>query len=85
MDNSDIWKATARLIFKQGVKGAKKIGDQGRSQMELRSIHKKRQKLYTKLGKEVELLMQRGELTHPGLDRAFQKLQEVHQELEQKT
>ena len=82
MNDNEKMKEALKLAFSMGRTGAKKLGQQSKEQMDRRALRKKQDKLLQKLGKETELLMLSGELEHPGLQRAFQHLQEIKKEIE---
>jgi hypothetical protein len=70
-----------KVILKQGARGGVEIGREGRKQMALRALKQKQTRIYRKLGKEVEQLIQQGELQHPGLERALKHLAQVEAEI----
>lgn len=83
MNEQERLKEALRIVLAKGMQSMVKVGSQGAEQMGLRALRKKQEKLYLKLGKEVELLARQGDIKHPGLDRALSRLAEVQLELEQ--
>jgi hypothetical protein len=81
--NSDTLVAALRLILNRGRTEVKRVGSQGKHQLNVRSLKKDRSKMYEKLGKEVEQLILSGELVHPSLQRGFDRLQELHTTISQ--
>ena len=67
-----------RTILTAGREEVRRVGSQSKQQIGLRSLKKDRSKMYEKLGKEVEQLMLSGDVVHPGLQRGFDRLQELH-------
>jgi|GEM_PF-2757867 len=51
-----------------------KAADDGRRKLELRSLRKDRNKMYEKLGREVERLVEGGEVHHPGLIKGVERI-----------
>lgn len=82
MNEQDRMKEVLRIVLTKGMKGMVKAGSQGVDQVELRSLRKKKERLYMKLGKEAAILAKQGDLEHPGLTRALSHLAEVEQEIE---
>ena len=85
MNEQDRLKEALRIVLSRGMKGMVKVGSQGAEQMGLRALRKKQDRLYMKLGKELEILVNQGDIQHPGLERALSLLAEVQQEIEQAT
>ena len=81
-ENTDLIKSVLKTVLKQSAVGAKKVGKTSQKQMTLRGLKQRKDALYLKLGKEVEQLVQQGELSHPGLERALVHLAEINAELE---
>ena len=79
--SSDALRQALRLLLNRGRTEVKRVGHQGKHQLSIRSLKKDRSKMYEKLGKEVEQLMLSGELVHPSLQRGFDRLQQVHEEI----
>ena len=84
-ERQQLFRDVIKLLLKQSAKGGVELGREGRRQMHLRNLKQKRTQLYRKLGKEVEQLIQQGELEHPGLERALKYLSQVEAEIEQIT
>ena len=53
-----------------------------KNQLHLRSLKKDRSKMYEKLGREVERLVEAGELSHPGLIRGVERITELGTRIE---
>lgn len=83
MNEQDRLKEALRIVLTKGMKSMVKVGSQGAEQVGLRSLRKKKERLYLKLGKEVEILARQGDLEHPGLERALSRLASVQLEIEQ--
>ena len=77
------------LLIKEGMRGLLSLGKEhlseaavdGRKLLELRSLKKDKLKLYEKLGREVQWLIEAGEITHPGLKRGIEKIQEIDEQM----
>ena len=77
------------LLIKEGMRGLLSLGrDQlseaavdGRKLLELRALKKDKLKMYEKLGREVQWLIEAGEITHPGLKRGIHKIQEIEDQM----
>ena len=83
MNEQERLKEALRIVLTKGMRSMVKVGSQGAEQMGMRALRKKQDKLYLKLGKEVEILAQQGEITHPGLQRGLSRLVEIQLEIEQ--
>ncbi len=81
-DQQQMIKDVLKILLSQGATGSKRVGREGKRQLDIRNINVKRDKLYLKLGKEVEQLIKLGELEHPGLLRAIGHLKKLEEELE---
>ena len=84
-EQQQILKDVLKLLLTQGAKGSRKVGREGKRQLDVRNVQQKRAKLYMKLGKEVEQLVKLGELEHPGILRAIEHLNRLEKEMEQLT
>jgi hypothetical protein len=82
MNEQDRMREALRSLLTKGMKGMLEVGSQGAEQVGLRSLRKKKERLYMKLGKEAAILADQGDLMHPGLTRALSHLAEVEQEIE---
>ena len=75
-----------QIVLGRSKKEINKLASDGRKALELRSLKKDRMKMYEKLGREVELLIEAGEITHPGLIRGVERIHQLGlqiQELEE--
>ena len=70
-----------RVVLSRGKTEVRRVGSQGKHQMTVRSLKKDRSKMYEKLGKEVEQLILSGDVVHPGLQRGFDRLQQLHADI----
>ena len=79
------------LLIKEGMRGLLSLGKEhlseaavdGRKLLELRALKKDKIKMYEKLGREVQWLIEAGEITHPGLKRGIEKIQELDEQMKQ--
>ncbi|MBM74919.1 MAG: hypothetical protein CMK59_05935 [Proteobacteria bacterium] len=77
-------------LIKEGMRGLLTLGREhlseaaidGRKVLELRSLKKDKTKMYEKLGREVERLIEAKEIDHPGLVRGIEKIQEINEQIE---
>ena len=77
------------LLIKEGMRGLLNLGKEqlseaavdGRKILELRSLKKDKVRLYEKLGREVQWLIEAGEITHPGLMRGIEKIQDLDEQI----
>jgi len=79
--NSEKLIGALRSVLTKGRSEVKRVGSQSKNQLSIRSLKKDRSKMYEKLGKEVEQLMLSGDIIHPGLQRGFDRLQLLHEEI----
>ena len=79
-ERQQILRDVLKVILKQGARGSVELSREGRKQLALRALRQKT-RLYRKLGKEVEQLIQQGGLEHPGLERALKHLTQVEAEI----
>lgn len=82
-ERQQVLRDVLKVLLKQGARGGVELGREGRKQMALRALKQKQTRIYRKLGKEVEQLIQQGELEHPGLERALKHLAQVEAEIAQ--
>jgi hypothetical protein len=75
-------RSMLRLVVKRGREKVSSVAQDGRKQLELRSLRKDRVRLYEKLGKEVEQLIQAGEIEHIGLERGLERIRTLEKELQ---
>jgi hypothetical protein len=64
-------------LFRRGRVEAEKAGRQARGRLTLRQLRADRDRMYQKLGKETLLLLEGGELAHPALARAVDRIREL--------
>ena len=77
------------LLIKEGMRGLLSLGKEhlseaaidGRKLLELRALKKDKIKMYEKLGREVQWLIEAGEITHPGLKRGIEKIEELDKQM----
>ncbi|MAA80290.1 MAG: hypothetical protein CL916_13635 [Deltaproteobacteria bacterium] len=81
--SSDLFMALATLIGTRGKKRIGVIAEQGKKKLALRSLRKDRNKMYEKLGREVEQLCAAGEVHHPGLLRGVERIQALEKQIEE--
>ena len=80
-ERQQILRDVLKVILKQSARGSVELSREGRKQLALRALRQKQTRIYRKLGKEVEQLIQQGELEHPGLERALKHLTQVEAEI----
>ena len=80
-ERSDMIRTVIKTAMKQSATGARVVGHQSKRQIQIRTLHQRKNTLYQKLGKEVEQLVIQGELSHPGIQRALEHLKAVDEEL----
>ncbi|MEL6342837.1 MAG: hypothetical protein AAFV53_06870 [Myxococcota bacterium] len=66
-----------RVVVRRGRAELSRAAAQGRVRMELRQLRKDRQRMFEKLGREVVRLVEGGELSHPGLLRGAERIQQL--------
>lgn len=69
-------------IFSKGKVGLEKAARVGRDQIHLRQLRSDRDKLYQKLGKEAKNLLDAGEIVHPGLSKAIERVVELEKRIQ---
>ena len=78
---AQMMRKVVRLVMQKGREKVSSVAKDGRKQLELRSLRKDRVRLYEKLGKEVEQLIQAGEIEHKGLERGLERIRTLEREL----
>ena len=68
-------------LLHRGKQELKKFTTDGRRRLDLRSLQRDRTKMYEKLGREVENLFAAGEVSHPGLLRGVERIQQLEQQI----
>jgi hypothetical protein len=81
--SSDKMFGKVKGMLQKGRTEVKRVGSQSKHQITLRSLKKDRSKMYEKLGKEVEQFILSGDLIHPGLQRGFDRLQQIHTQIKE--
>ena len=66
-----------RVVFQRGKVEMERAAAEGRMRLELHQLRKDRTAMYAKLGREVRALHEGGELSHPGIARAVERIQEL--------
>lgn len=72
-----------RRAVRRGRQEVGRAAAQGRVRMELRQLRQDRQRMFEKLGREVVLLVDAGELTHPGMIRGAERIRQVDAQIAQ--
>ncbi|MDP2312614.1 MAG: hypothetical protein Q8P41_06885 [Pseudomonadota bacterium] len=68
-------------LWRRGRVEMEKAARKGRERLELRQLRSDRDRMYQKLGKEARLLLEAGELDHPGLRRGVERIRELEARL----
>jgi len=66
-----------RVAARRGRAELTRAAVQGRVRFELRQLRRDRQRMFEKLGREVVNLVEGGEVTHPGLVRGAQRIEQL--------
>lgn len=64
-------------LFRRGRTEMEKAARQAKERLTLRQLKGDRDRMYQKLGKESRHLLEAGELDHPGLRRAVERIKEL--------
>ncbi len=71
----------AGKLWRRGRIEVEKAARKGRERLTLRQLRGDRDRMYQKLGKEARLLLEGGELDHPGLRRGVERIRELEARL----
>ena len=82
-DNTNPTNDLLARILTRGRAEASKAAKKGRDMLHLRQMRLDRDRMYQKLGKEARLLLEGGELAHPGIARAVERIKEVEIRIEE--
>jgi hypothetical protein len=63
-----------RLMLERGQSRVERAAADGRTRLELRQLRRDRDAMYRKLGREVRLLLEAGEIDHPGIRRGVERI-----------
>ena len=77
----DAFNTLVRGIARRGKDGAVRVGSRSRDRLEYRQLKKDLGTMYQKLGREVEALVNGGEVSHPGLLRGVARLKELEAQI----
>jgi hypothetical protein len=72
-----------RVAFARGKVELERAASEGRHRLELHQLRKDRNAMYAKLGREVRALQEGGELQHPGVARAVERIRELDDKIQQ--
>lgn len=81
--SSDATRELLGRLFERGKVEASRAAKLGREMLLLRQLRIDRDRMYQKLGKEARHLLEGGELSHPGIARAVERIKEIEQRLEE--
>ena len=81
-DTGQIFRVMMRSLFSRGRQEVGRLAEGSRKQMDLLALRRDQARMHEKLGKEVAQLIAIGQVTHPGLQRGFQRLQDINQQIE---
>lgn len=79
-DSPPIGALMGRLLGR-GREELEKAARRGRDQLHLRQLKTDRDRLYQKLGKEVRNLLDSKDISHPGLARTVERIEELEQRI----
>ena len=81
-ESGQLFRVMMRSLFSRGRLEVGRLAEGSRKQIDMLALRRDQSRMYEKLGKEVEQLIAIGQVTHPGLQRGFQRLQEINQQIE---
>ena len=81
----ELAKGLLSTIRKRGKREVQRLASDGKKQLELRSLKKDRHKMYEKIGREVERLIEAGDIDHPGLIRGVERIHQLDKKIESLT
>lgn len=70
-----------RLLLKRGRVEVERVAQDGRQRLELRQLHRDRDAMYMKIGREVRNLVEGREIVHPGLVKGVERIRELDQRI----
>ena len=79
----DLLMRLVELLQNKGKERVEELAEQGKKRLALRSLRKDKNKMYEKLGKEVERLVEAGEIHHPGLMRGVERIADLAKKIEE--
>ena len=77
----DALNTLVRGIARRGKDGAVRVGTRSRDRLEYRQLKKDLGTMYQKLGREVEALVDGGEVSHPGLLRGVERVKALEAQI----
>ena len=88
-ERNDAILELARGLFSamrhRGTEEVRRFARDSKKQLELRSLKKDKHKMYEKIGREVERLIESGDIDHPGLIRGIERIHQLDQKIESMT
>lgn len=78
---ADMFSDLVGKLWRRGRVEMEKAARRGRERLTLRQLRSDRDRMYQKLGKEARLLLEGGELDHPGLRRGVERIRELEAKL----
>jgi hypothetical protein len=70
-------------FFSKGKTELEKVARKGRDHIHIRQLKNDRDKLYQKLGREARNLLDAGEIKHPGLEVAIERILELEKRIQE--
>ena len=80
---SDLAKGLLSAVRRKCTDEFQRFARDGRKQLELHSLKKDKHKMYEKIGREVERLIESGDVDHPGLRRGIERIQQLENKITQ--
>lgn len=75
--NAEPGRDLLKQLLTRGRAEASKAAKKGREMLHLRQLRVDRDRMYQKLGKEARNLLEGGEIAHPGIARAVERIAEI--------
>ena len=80
---SDLAKNLLSAVRRKCTKELQRLASDSRKQLQLHSLKKDKHKMYEKIGREVERLIEAGDVDHPGLCRGIERIHQLDDKITQ--
>ena len=81
----ELAKGLFSAMRQRGKEEVRRLARDSKKQLELRSLKKDKHKMYEKIGREVERLIESGDIDHPGLRRGIERIHLLDKKIDSMT
>ena len=78
---ADLAKNLLSAVRRRCAAQVQRLATDGRKKLELHSLKKDKHKMYEKIGREVERLIESGDVDHPGLRRGIERIHQLDEKI----